>query len=207
MRIRSLLLLSLAATPVAAADLSLAPVAGYQLLTHTSDGISHGPLNEEIFLGRSVVGGLGLDAAFGEGHHLRLEVQLGPYDGDFDRYCIERLTPAGRFCDPQQLRDTRYALLAGGDYTFAKRTGGVRPVIGAGLGLKKYVFVDPPPSLDSTGLVLRGIAGAEVGSRTPVRLEARLLYLPEHPFLVGAEDAEKMELHVSVSVRIPIAGH
>jgi hypothetical protein len=68
------------------------------------------------------------------------------------------------------------------------------------------VFVDPPPSLDSTGLVLRGIAGVELGSRTPVRLEARLLYLPEHPFLVGARDDAKTELHVSLSVRIPIAG-
>jgi hypothetical protein len=192
--------------PAAAADVSLAPAAGYQLLTHTSDGISHGPLREQIFLGRSVVGGAGLDVGFGGHHHVRLEAQVGPYHGDFDRFCIERITTVGIFCDEDSLRDTRYALLAGADYTYVSRTDGVSPVLGAGVGFKRYSLEDPDVTVPTTRLFLSAIAGVEIPSRAPVRLEARLLYLPEHPFLEGARDAAKMELHVSVSVRIPLSG-
>src|SRR5262245_24558399 len=114
MRSRSLLLLSfLAAVPVGAAEVSLVPIAGYQVLTHTSKGISHGRLDEDVFFGRSFVGGLGLDFALGSSQHLRLEAQMGPYHDDFDSYCIQDFLPSGGVrCDRLTRRQTRYALLA-----------------------------------------------------------------------------------------------
>lgn len=198
-----------AAAPAAAAELSLAPVAGYQLLEHTSPGISHGRLDQEVFFGRSVVGGLGLDLGLAERHHLRLELQVGPYHGDFDRYCIVDFLPTGTVCDKRVDIASRHALVAGLDYTIVPGAGRVRPVIGAGLGVKRYSFAEDPPRLapfPTTSLTLSAVAGMEIATHAPVRLEARFLYLPDHPLVTDAVDSSMTELHLSLSVRIPLSG-
>ncbi len=192
-------------TDAAAVDLSLGVLAGAQLLEQKTTEVSHGPLTDEITLGRTVLGGLFLDLAAGEGHHLTFEGAIGPYHNDVERVCYyDEHAPCSSL---QPIIATSYAIHYGIHYSFVFKEAGASPFFGLGIGGKAYSY-DEDLGGDSS-FAFQGSLGLEFPGRTPWRLEARCVLVPHNPYLqphvpTFLDNARQVELQVRVSVRIPL---
>ena len=169
------LALSLAAALLApgtgAAQVRLGAIGGFSLLERKDTSLSHGPLRDEVTLGRTWLAGALLDLALTGHDNIGLEFLYGPYHNDVDRYCISRFTPQGTVCAPEIGAKATHAILFAAQYTRSIGRGRWRPYLGAAIGGKRYAFGDYPEP--TTSPTYAALAGIEAGGRVPLRLEAR----------------------------------
>lgn len=195
------LLAALAAATSAAAEDTVARLGimgGASLLEHKDTSLTHATLTDEVTLGRSVLGGLALEVAFG-GERVALEGSIGPYHSDVDRSCITR-QPEDPRCTPVPTNSTSHVVFYGMHYRHVFGDGGWRPALGVGVGAKRYTFGDDIFKRSETSPTLEGSIGVESTGRTAVRVEARGIRVLDNPLLV---DKAQFELQVRASVFIP----
>ncbi len=211
MRVFSAVLVFVAAAATAnAVELDVSPIVGGQLLERKDSGLSHGALQDEVTLGRSVLGGLALGVRWGARHHLAAEGVIGPYHDDVDRSCI-RLASTGLDCSPSPYVTTRFAVHYGLQYSFVLRRHGTSPFLGTGIGAKHYAYDRlGDPSYRSASFTWNGALGVEGGEFLPVRLEGRLVVVWRNPYLwylnegYGTGSSRQYELQLRLSVRVPV---
>ncbi len=197
----------LAAVPPVAEGVELVarPIVGVQLLQQKDTSFSHGPLHDEVTLGRTVLGGASLGVRVAH-HEMAVEVVVGPYHNDIDRYCISHYDYlTGRSdCGMVVGSSTRYAVLYGLHYTYALRDGSRRPFLGVGIGGKTYSYGEGVASNEgSTSLALQVGAGMEIGTRTRLRVEARFVATPANPYLAEVGGAqEELQIRASLGLRL-----
>ena len=183
-----------AAVPASATDVRLGLMGGASLLERKDTSLTHGPLTDEVTLGRSVLGGLAFELDFGR-DRLAFEGTYGPYHNDVDRSCIERVT--GDQCVPEPLFSTSHVLFYGMHYRHLFGDGGWRPSLGLGIGGKKYSFKEDFASPTETGPAFDASLGAETAGRTAFRVEARGVYITNNPLIQGRSQFE-LQLRASV---------
>jgi hypothetical protein len=195
-----------------AADVSLGALGGGQLLESKSTGNSHGPLIDEVTLGRTLLAGILVDAGVDRRHHFTLELALGPYHNDVDRSCVV-LHPGECRRPPRPVFvATSHAFLYGLQYSFAFRRQGHRPFVGCGVGVKHYVYDDSPELYryeQHASLTLHAALGVEFAGKRPVRLETRGALVRHNPYLMAdgyiyETDPNQLELQVLASIRFRI---
>lgn len=147
----------------APADFGISVLGGGQVLETSSGRVSQGRTTQEVTFGRTVLGGVSLDLGLGEREHLALEVAVGPYHNDIEWSCVYF---DGHGCATlSPLFSTRRALLYGAHFSAAIGGRATRAVLGAGIGVKRYTFVnDPPPSYQrgpESAATLHLMAGVE----------------------------------------------
>ena len=123
------------------AQIRVGPMVGASLLEHTDTSLTHGPLRDEVTLGRSWLLGAVLDAQLTEDDHLALEFTYGPYDHDMDRYCINSYSSldggwhwtctTGDAVSRTSVYGVQY------QRTFGRQSS--RPFVGGGFGVKRYL--------------------------------------------------------------------
>ncbi len=188
--------LLLGAATAASAQVRLAPVAAFSLLQVKDTSLSHGPLRDEVTIGRTWLVGAAADVRFTEYDSLAFEVALGPYHNDVDRGCISRYPEWN--CSPSPFTSVSHAVLYGMQYVRAFGRGSWRPFVGGGFGIKQ-IFKKEDYAPDKTLPVISMGGGVESATRMPVRMELRTLFVRGHPFL---DDKNEIELHARVSVLI-----
>jgi hypothetical protein len=186
----------LAALPAAAAaQVHAGPVVGYSLLERKDTSLSHGPLKDEVTLGRSWLLGGAVEVRLAEHDTLSAEFLYGPYHDDVDRYCIVRVLPGSQErCEPGVQMETTHVVHAGVHYARSFGNGRWRPYAGGGIGLKQYAFRDQYFGPSTRSLVFAGVAGLQAGTR--MRLEAAALFVRNNPLLYQLEDRGQFELQV-----------
>jgi len=189
------LVIGLSAAVPAPAQVRLAPVVGVTLLEQKDTSLTHGALRDEVTSGRSLLAGGAVDLRFTDHDSLAFELVYGPYHNDVDRYCIVSIT-ADQACEPMTGLSVSHVLLYGMHYTHAFGQGGWRPYAGGGFGVKRVSFSED--YLETKALpAISAAAGVESTSRTPVRVELRMLFMTGHPFLY---DKNQIELQARLSV-------
>lgn len=178
----------------AGAQVRLGPVAGFSLLERKDTSLSHGPLEDEVTLGRTwLVGGV-VDAAFTVHDHLTFEFLYGPYHNDIDRFCISRSVGSSITCEPQVGMEAAHALLFGMQYARTFGASAWRPYVTGGIGAKRYSFRDDFTTPKTSPTFSFG-AGAETGTRRLVRLELRAI-LVQHNQLIRDERQTELQARV-----------
>jgi hypothetical protein len=208
MKVRTIVLAVALATvspALVSAQVRVGPMVGVSMLEWKDTSLSHGPLDDEVTLGRTWLLGAVVDMQLTSHQHLTFELAYGPYDNDVDRYCIYTFSqPAG--CHREAGNAVSRALLYGVQYvrTFGRRSW--RPYVGGGFGVKQYWYgsygYDPVES--SVAYTLSAAVGAESTHRVPVRLEFRTVFVTAHPLLYYQED-HQIELQARMTVFL--AGH
>jgi len=174
----------------AAAQVRVGPVLGYSVLERKDTSLSHGRLEDEVTLGRTVLVGAVVEARFTRHDALTGEFVYGPYHNDIDRYCIRSIDPTGSVCTPQVGAQASSAILIGMQYMRSLGGGAWRPYLGGGIGIKRYSFKESYYS-PRTSPTFSIAAGLETQNRIPIRLELRTIIV-EHNQLLN--DAGQVEL-------------
>ncbi len=174
-----------------AAQVRLGAVGGFSLLEQKDRSLTHGPLKDEVTLGRTWLAGALLDLAPTRNDRIGLEFLFGPYHNDVDRYCISRFTSQGVVCEPQVGTEAKHALLFGIEYA-RFGPGRWRPYLGGGIGAKRYTFRDHPGAHPdpSTSATVSAFAGVETPGRVPVRFEVRGVLVTKNPLIYDKRQYE-----------------
>jgi hypothetical protein len=198
-------------------DLWIGPTVGGSLLEQGPDtSFSHGPLYDEVLLGRTLLFGLVTGIRLGNQDEVDFEIAIGPYHGDLERYCIQSFTPAGPTCKLEPFVSVSHGLLYGVQYVYR---GGFRgqkgspssnkavwkPLLGAGLGFKTYSYEQSPMKIGHTSLTLTGSIGVERAGPFPVRLEVRGMFVRQSPILysnLNGDHGSQFELQVRIGVSV-----
>jgi hypothetical protein len=206
----SVLLVCAGSALAEAEEMSIGVLAGAQLLEQKSTALSHGPLLDEVTLGRTLLAGISLDLQLEEQHHIAIEIAAGPYRNDMDRSCVA-FNPYGPCPPPRPYVVTRHAVLYGLHYSLALRKGrSISPFVGVGIGAKRYSYDDAEGShggggySESTGLALHGALGLEFAGKAPLRLEARVIRVGDNPYLKESQAFGSSTTQVELQVRASI---
>jgi len=178
----------LAAAPSALfAQVRIGPTIGFSLLERQDTSLTHGPLVDEITVGRTVLVGLTVEVPFTVHDHLGFEVAIGPYHNDVERSCINRVPEPP--CTPVPFKSVSRAVLYGMQYL---RTFGSRrwlPYVSGGIGVKTYAYEeDFEPENASPTLTVA--AGAGRNHRHPIRFELRAVIVQDNALLLGKTQVE-----------------
>jgi hypothetical protein len=161
---------------------------GYSMLDRKDTSLSHGPLEDEVTLGRTwLIGGV-VDVRFTEHDSLAFEFVYGPYANDVDRYCIYSFS--SNACQPVVGQSVSRALLYGMQYVRSFGGASWRPFVAGGFGVKRYWYGDDYVQSTATSPALSVAVGAETARRIPVRLELRTVFVDSHPLRQGAHEVE-----------------
>jgi hypothetical protein len=173
---------------------------GYSMLELKDTSLSHGPLEDEVTLGRTWLLGAVVDVRFTDHDSLAFEFVYGPYDNDVDRYCISSFT--SNACPPVVGQSVSRALLYGMQYVRSFGRASWRPFVAGGFGVKRYWYGDDFVQSTATSPALTVAVGAEAARRNPVRLEARTVFVDSHPLRQGAHQIE-----LQVRLTVLFSGH
>lgn len=200
----SCVLSGVAGSGVEAAELSVGVLAGASVLERKDTSLSHASLNDEVTLGRTIVGGVALGLRLEGRHEVALEIAGGPYSNDVDRSCF-RIQAFS--CELMPFKAASRAVLYGLHYTFMLQPDRKSAFIGLGIGAKKYSYDDNlfvPDSDRASSLALHGAVGAEFPGKAHFRLETRVILVTANPFLSNAAKASQVELQIRASIRFHV---
>lgn len=94
MRTRTLcVVLILVPSPLFAQGVRVGPTFGASLLERRDTSLTHGPLVDEITVGRSLLAGVTVDLSFTPHDRLAFEAMIGPYHNDVERSCNQQDRP------------------------------------------------------------------------------------------------------------------
>jgi hypothetical protein len=181
-------------------QIRMGPTFGASLLERRDTSLSHGPLRDEITVGRTLLAGGTLDVRFTGHDHLTVEFAIGPYHNDVERSCIERagLGP----CELVPFRSVSRAILYGMQYLRTFGGGVWRPYVSGGAGVKAYSYRE---TFDDRGNVSRAALSGSFGSqregRYPFRVEVRTIVVPDNPLLLGKT---QFELQARATILFPV---
>lgn len=182
-------LLALVSLPaLVGAQVRVGAEVGYSMLERKDTSLTHGPLEDEVTLGRTWLIGAVVDVRFTEHDSLAFEFVYGPYDNDVDRYCIYSFT--SNACPSSVGQSVSRALLYGMQYVRSFGRASWRPFMAGGFGVKRYWYGDDYVQSTATSPTLSIAVGAETTRRIPVRLELRTVFVDSHPLLHGAHQIE-----------------
>lgn len=186
---------------LSAQEIRIGPAVGLSLLEHRDASLTHGPLVDEITVGRSLLVGVTVDLAFTPHDRLAFDVMIGPYHNDVERSCINRIGPGfSSPCTPEPFRSVSRGIVYGMQYlrTFGSRAW--TPYVAGGLGVKIYAYQEEfePENACPTYTVA---FGAESHRGYPVRVELRTVVVQDNPLLLGKTQAE---LQVRATLLFPI---
>ena len=142
MKLLEVVALVLVFPAVAAAQVHAGPVVAYSLLERKDTSLSHGPLRDEVTLGRSWLLGGVVDVRLAEHDTLAVEFLYGPYRNDEDRYCVWNVSRWPQVCEPAVLMETTHAIHVGIQYARTFGRGRWWLYAGGGIGVKRYAFRD-----------------------------------------------------------------
>jgi hypothetical protein len=156
------------------------------LLEHRDTSLSHGPLVDEVTVGRTVLVGAAVDVQFTAHDHLGFEFLIGPYRHDVERSCIN--FAVGPPCSLTPFKAVSYAFLYGLQYlrTFGDATW--RPYAAGGLGVKAYRYEEFNP--ENVSPTIAGVIGVQSQTRHVFRFELRTLVVQDNPLLLGKTQFE-----------------
>lgn len=187
-----------------AGHLSIGPTVGASLLQQGPDtSLSHGPLQDEVTVGRTALFGLVAGMSFHGQNAVSLEFVAGPYPNDAERYCIAEFWPTYR-CDMQTMPVVSHAFLYEARYTRSFGHGTWRPYVGGGAGFKTYSYEQSLRDDARTTFLMDAGLGVEIG-RNSLRLEIRPVYLAHHPpfqYEGAASAISPIELQVRASISV-----
>ena len=172
-----------------AGQVSVGPTVGASLLEHRDTSLTHGPLVDEVTVGRTLLAGLVVNVQFTLHDHLFFEVVIGPYHNDVDRSCVNwSIGTSG--CTPEPFRSVSRGMLYGMQYlrTFGSRRW--QPFAGGGLGVKSYAYHEDWAEPENVSPTITAAFGAERRQRHPVRAEVRMLIVQDNPLLLGKTQFE-----------------
>ncbi len=181
------------------ADLGLGLTAGASLLNQSDTSLSHGPLRDEVVLGPTALIGVVVDLGFGGRDHVTFEAGFGPYGNDGDFYCI--LSFGAPDCIPAPLRPVSHVRIYGLYYShlFGSRTW--KPLVGVGCGVKEYWYEEEDYGYSQDSSEARAavsfVAGAERGVRNRLRLEARVVLVPDNPLYQYSKHQIELQARVA----------
>jgi hypothetical protein len=191
-----------------AAELNVGVLAGASVLERKDTSLSHGSLEDEVTLGRTILGGVVLGLRLEGRHEVALEIAGGPYSNDVERSCIRI---QGASCQPTPFTAASRAVLYGLHYTFMLQPHRKSAFVGLGMGAKKYSYDDTlyvPDSDRASSVALHGAVGAEFPGKAHFRLETRVILVTFNPFLSFAagsgSKASQVELQVRASIRFHV---
>lgn len=178
----------LAAVPGALfAQVRIGPTIGFSLLERQDTSLTHGPLVDEVTVGRTLLAGVTVEVPFTVHDHLGFEIAIGPYHDDVERSCINRAPEPP--CTPVPFKSVSRAVLYGMQYlrTFGLRPW--RPYVAGGIGVKAYAYEEEfePENVSPTLMVA---LGAERNRRHPVRFEVRTVIVQDNALLLGKTQVE-----------------
>jgi hypothetical protein len=183
-------------TPVAllAGEVRVGLIGGASVLERKDTSLTHGPLQDEITVGRTWLAGAAIDIRFTDHDSLAFEFVYGPYHRDVERSCMKNLA-TGR-CDLEAFNAVSGAFLYGMQYARSFGQSAWRPFAGVGFGIKRWSYQEEwAGSVSRASLSLS--VGAESHTRTPVRLEFRTMIVPQNPFLL---DKTQIEMQARVTI-------
>jgi hypothetical protein len=168
-----------------AAQVRVGPVLGASLIEQRDTSLSHGPLDDEITVGRTILVGAVIDFKLTDHDHIDAEVTFGPYHNDVERSCVSPIEP----CTPAPFKSVSWGMHYGMQYvrTFSERTW--RPYAAAGLGVKSYVYEEPFET-ENASPTLSLAVGVEQQRRPAVRFEFRTIVVRDNPLLLGKTQVE-----------------
>ena len=188
------IVIALAFPGVAAAQVHAGPVVGYSLLERKDTSLSHGPLEDEVTLGRSWLLGGAVDVRLTGHDTLTAEFLYGPYHNDVDRYCIWNVSSWPQVCEPAVLMETTHVIHVGVQYARTFGQGRWRPYVGGGIGMKRYAFRDEYFGPSTASTVLSAAGGIEAATRVRMRIEVKAMFVLNNPLLYQLEHGEQFEL-------------
>jgi hypothetical protein len=190
---------------VEAAEVNLGALVGASLLERKDTSFSHGPLEDEVTLGRTILGGVVLGLRLEGRHEVALEFVVGPYQNDVERSCVGI---QGSSCQPVPFSASSHAVLYGLHYTFVFRPNRNSAFVGFGMGAKKYSYDDTlyDPGKQASSLAVHGTVGLEFRRKARLRLETRVIFVSVNPFLrySSGGDASQVELQIRASIRFHV---
>jgi len=186
-----------------AAELTVGALAGASVLERKDTSFSHGPLHDEVTLGRTILGGMVLGLRLEGRHEVALEIAGGPYSNDVERSCVRYWDGS---CPPlMPLTAASRAVLYGLHYRLLLQPGRKSAFVGFGMGAKKYSYDDTlfvPGGDRASSVALHGAVGAEFPGKAHFRLETRVILVSFNPFLRYVNKTSQVELQIRVSIRI-----
>lgn len=174
------------AVPVGAQTVRVGPVAGLSMIERTDTSLTHGPLLDEITLGRTFIAGGALDVQFGSQDHLGVEILVGSYHNDVERSCVTTLFQE---CTPVPFRRVSRGLLYGMQYLRAFGHSRVRTYAAGGVGVKQYWY-DGSFERPHASPAIHAAFGVEAGERHLFRAEGRMLVVQNNPLLLEKTQVE-----------------
>jgi len=187
---------------VAAAQVHAGPIVGYSLLERKDTSLSHGPLRDEVTLGRSWLLGAVVDVRLTGHDALAVEFLYGPYHNDVDRYCIWNMSTSPQVCKPAVLMQTTHAIHFGVQYARNFGRGRWRPYAGCGIGVKRYAFSDEYFGPSTTSAVFSAAGGIEAATRVPIRIEVKAMFVRNNPLLYQLDQRQQFELQARFVVLV-----
>ncbi len=178
------------------------PIVGYSLLERKDTSLSHGPLRDEVTLGRSWLLGGVVDIRLTGHDALAVEFLYGPYQNDVDRYCVWSVPTSPQVCEPAVLMETTHAIHFGIGYARNFGRGRWRPYAGFGIGVKRYAFSEEYFGPSTTSAVFSATGGIEAAARVPVRIEVKAMFVRNNPLLYQLDQHEQFELQARLVVLV-----
>jgi hypothetical protein len=188
-------LAAVASPALVEAQVRVGVVGGYSILETTDSSLTHGPLEDEVTLGRSWLLGPVVDVRFTSHDTLAFEFVYGPYTNDVDRYCIYNIS--SNTCPPKLGLSVSRAFQYGMQYRRSFGRAPWRPFVGGGFGATRYSYGDAFGQDSTTSPMMSVAAGIESTGRAPARFELRAVFDDNHPLL---ERAGRLELQARVTV-------
>jgi hypothetical protein len=174
---------------VLAGQVYVGPTFGTSLLEHRDTSLSHGPLVDEVTVGRTLLAGVVVDLQFTTHDHLSFEFVIGPYHNDVERYCINTAGAASP-CTLTPFKSVSRGIVYGMQYlrTFGGHTW--RPYVAGGIGVKAYAYREDFNEPENVSPTFTAAFGAESGQRHPFRVELRTVVVQDNPLLLGKTQIE-----------------
>lgn len=178
--------LGCATAPAFAQTVRFGPIAGLSVLERKDTSLTHGPLVDEITLGRTPVVGGTVDVQFTPHDHLAAEILFGPYHHDVERSCVTTLFQE---CTPVPFRSVSRAVLYGMQYLRTFGDARVRPYVVGGIGVKQYRYEGEFERPNASPEV-HAAFGVQAGERHLFRAELRTLVVQNNPLLLDKTQVE-----------------
>jgi hypothetical protein len=189
---------------VEAAELTVGALVGASVLETKDTSLSHASLQDEVTLGRTILGGVVLGLRLEGRHEVALEIAGGPYSNDVERSCI---WIQGPLCQLMPFKAASRAVLYGLHYTFMLQPHRKSAFVGLGMGAKKYSYDDTlfvPGDDRASSVAVHGAVGAEFPGKADFRLETRVILVTFNPFLSSGRKASQVELQIRASIRFHV---
>jgi hypothetical protein len=159
---------------------------GASVLEHRDTSLTHGPLRDEVTVGRTVLVGAAVDVQFTAHDHVGFEFLVGPYQNDVERSCIDR--GGGPACTLTPFKKVSRGFHYEMQYLRTFGDAAWRPFAGGGLGVKAYRYEEFTP--ENVSPTIAGTAGVQRQGRQVFRIELRTLIVQDNPLLLGKTQVE-----------------